>query len=519
MATQFQIVRDMAARQGERIALISEDDGARTYGQLVDGAAKVAYALLNELGLEAGASLALWGVNKPDWVEVFLGCSAVGITCFLINPDWTVSEAVDVLRDSGVTVVVHDRNLGVRAAALQAQAPSIRHCVAMGDWGGLQLDRLKALAPDDSLERLPEVDHQAAPLFFTSGTTGRRSKAVIKAPGRSLSPVKLDELFNLGVDDRTIVVTPFFHSNGNSALMLTLSFGGSVVFQRRFSASGFWRLVDKYRPTFFFTLSAIVNILMARPPVSGEIKNSLKYILALGVSPYIEAVEARFGVRAIDWYGGTEIGGCAYTPIDEPHRPGAVGKLLPGVKLRILDENLSFCDPGVVGQIALPLNAIPFREYAGDPEATAAVIAGEWFLTGDMGYLDQDGWLYFVDRLKDIVRRGGENISSLEIEAVLQEHPAISEIAVVPRPDPLLGERVTAFVVPAIGHGIPTPKDLRLFAGRKLATFKVPDMIIPIDALPRTPTGKIRKAVLKRQLVDQARTDGETKDVDAVQAS
>jgi acyl-coenzyme A synthetase/AMP-(fatty) acid ligase len=261
-------------------------------------------------------------------------------------------------------------------------------------------------------------------------------------------------------------------------------------------------MVDRYRPTFMFTLMPIVNILMAQPASAAERHNSLEKILALGIAPYADAVEARFGARAFDWYGGTEMGGCVCTPLDEPRRPGATGKVLPGRSLFILDENMQQCPPGVVGQVAVLHEEVGFGGYAGDPDATNAVISGPYFLTGDLAYLDEDGWFFFVDRLKDLVRRGGENLSSIEVEAVLREHPAIEEVAVLPRPDPVLGERVTALIVVAPGHEAPDVKTLRGFAGKQLAAFKIPDLIIPIDVMPRTGTGKVRKGELRKVIED-----------------
>ena len=154
--------------------------------------------------------------------------------------------------------------------------------------------------------------------------------------------------------------------------------------------------------------------------------------------------------------------------------------------------------------MAFRADQVGFAGYANDPEATAAALKDGWFLTGDMAYIDADGWFFFVDRAKDIVRRGGENISSLEVEAALADHPAVEEIAVAPRPDPVLGERVTAFIVPRAGMAAPDADELKVFAAGRLAAYKVPDLVIVVSQMPRTQTGKIKKAVLKAQLRAQA---------------
>jgi crotonobetaine/carnitine-CoA ligase len=501
MATLYSRLRQIAEQHGDRVALISDEDGSRTYSELVSNASAIAYALRHELGMDFGERLGLWGLNRLEWVEVFVACSAAGVSCLPLNTDWTPNEAGPILGQAGVKTLVHDSHLSARAHALAPKVEGLEQLVSIGG-AGLTLKQLVDIAPRDCASRLPEPpDNVGAPFFFTSGTAGSRSKAVVRKGNPQRMP-PMEGLFGLTPEDRTIVVTPFFHGNGNSGFMYTLLYGGSVVFPRRFSASRFWPMVDRYRPTFMFTLMPIVNILMAQPPSAAEKHNSLEKILALGIAPYADAVEERFGVQAFDWYGGTEMGGCVSTPLNEPRRPGSTGKVLPGRSLFILDENMQTCAPGTVGQVAVLHEEVGFGGYAGDPEATNAVLSGKYFLTGDLAYIDEDGWFFFVDRLKDMVRRGGENLSSIEVEAVLREHPAIAEVAVLPRPDPVLGERVTALVVVAPGHELPDAKTLRSFASKQLAPFKIPDLIIPIESMPRTGTGKIRKAELRKVITD-----------------
>ena len=145
---------------------------------------------------------------------------------------------------------------------------------------------------------------------------------------------------------------------------------------------------------------------------------------------------------------------------------------------------------------------IHFRGYVNDDEATAAVMRDGWFHTGDLGYFDDDGYFFFVDRLKDIVRRGGENVSGMEVESVLLQHPGVAEVAVLGRPDPILGERIVAFVVPAMGATAPSLEDLRKFGETSLATFKLPEEVHTSEGLPRTATGKVQKFALRKLLPD-----------------
>ena len=337
-------------------------------------------------------------------------------------------------------------------------------------------------------------------VLYTSGTTTGRPKAVPMSPELFAGgAVPFEEMFGLDHTDRSLVVTPLFHSNAIGGAMSALSRGASVVMPRRFSASRFWSLVDLYRPTYFLTLMPILNILMTQPPGPHEKSHSLRVMIPLGCAPIIEQIEERYGVPCMDWYGMTEAGSGTYTRLDEPCRPGSVGKPFEGSVLRIFMPDGSEAPTGETGEICFLRSTIGFRGYVEDPEATEAAISGDWFRTGDLGYLDDDGYLYFVDRQKDIVRRGGENLSTIEVETALRTHPAVSDVAVVARPDPVLGETVAAFIVVADGCELPTEEGLRVHTEGTLAPYKVPTTIESIEELPRTGNGKVEKFRLRQR--------------------
>jgi acyl-CoA synthetase (AMP-forming)/AMP-acid ligase II len=272
------------------------------------------------------------------------------------------------------------------------------------------------------------------------------------------------------------------------------------VFQRRFSASSFWRLVDRTRPTYLFTLAPIANILLSLPPSPLDRQHTLRVIIALGAGAAAPIIEERYGVPVIDWYGMTEAGSGTYTRLDAERRVGSAGQRFPDSQMTILRADGTPAAPGEVGEVCFPAESIGFSGYVEDPEATAASLREGYFHTGDMGYFDSDGYFFFVDRLKDIVRRAGENISSIEVETVFRLHPRIADVAIVGRPDPVLGERVVAFVVPRPGQPAPDAAELKRFAAGKLAAFKIPEEVHAVAELPRTATGKIQKFQLRKQL-------------------
>jgi len=492
---------------GDRQAIIS-DEGARTYAELAEGVGRLIHGLHFQTGLNAQSRVALWGWNTIEWCEAFLAVMSMGINCFPINPEWTALEAADALATLDIDVLICDAALADRAEKVLQQTVGLNHILLLHPGEGTAIGELQQRAPAGWADELEPIHAPGSYTLFTSGTTGGRYKAVMRK--KSDKPIMgthftMEGLFDLDETDRMMVVTPLFHGNALSALVVALGFGGSILFPRRFSASRFWPMVDRYRPTFLFTLMPIVNILMSLRPGGAERANSLEKILALGMAPFAEEVERRYGVKAIDWYGSSEIGGAVYTPLEGDRPVGSTGKTLPGVIMHILREDGQQCAPGEVGEVAFPLETLEFKEYGGNEEATSAAVANGYFMSGDLAYVDDNGWFFFVDRLKDIVRRGGENISSIEVETVLLSHPAIDEIAVVPRPDPVLGERVTAFVVLAPGGTLPTHEELLAFASDRMAAFKVPDLLVPVDELPRTENGKIKKTVLKQQLAEEAR--------------
>ena len=221
-------------------------------------------------------------------------------------------------------------------------------------------------------------------------------------------------------------------------------------------------------------------------------------VLLTTVGPFI-----RYGAPVIDWYGMTEAGMGTYTRLSDERRPGSAGRPFDGSAMTILRDDSSVADPDEVGEVCFVAGEIGFEGYVEDEEATHSALHGGYFHTGDLGRFDADGYFYFVDRKKDIVRRGGENISSTEVETVFRQHPDIAEIAIIGKPDAVLGERVAAFVVASQRGSSPDAKSLAKFAEGRLASYKLPEWVVEIDELPRTATGKVEKFRLRKILDDR----------------
>lgn len=508
LPSELDTYREFASAKPDQLVLISELDGSRSYAELAGNAERLAHCLIHELGLPPGERICIWMWNRPEYVETQTACTAVGLPAVLANPQWADAEIEFVLRHSRARAIVCEPDLLQRALDLATRIESLEHVISLGadlPPGSISLESLLATAPSDAGIDLPPVpENIPGHLMYTSGTTTGRPKAVEFSREIIQQGIDYQEMFGVSGADRSIFVTPLFHGNGAGGLRSSLAHGGSAVFQRRFSARRFWQLVDRTRPTYLFTLAPIVHILLGLRPAPIEREHSMRVIIALGAGMAAPLMEERYGVPVIDWYGMTEAGMGTYTRLDEERRSGSAGRRFPDSTMHVHREDGSVADAGEVGEVCFAANSLSFQGYVEDDEANRAALKNGLFHTGDLGYFDEDGYFFFVDRKKDIVRRGGENISSAEVEMALRQHPDVADAAIVGKPDPVLGERIVAFLVPTDGCEAPDAASLTSFTAGTLATYKQPEQVIVLDELPRTASGKIEKFRLRARLAEEA---------------
>jgi len=309
------------------------------------------------------------------------------------------------------------------------------------------------------------------------------------------------EHLRAGPEDRALVALPLFHVNGLVVSVMTpLAVGGSTAILEKFSKNPFWDAVAEHRPTYFSLVPAMYlmfNAMQETPDAS-----SLRFCVC-GAAPVpaeaLTTFHEKFGTPIIEGYGLSETTVATnIDPLDGPRKPGSVGPALPGTEVRVVDEHDEDVPTGERGQVIMRGPQI-MRGYLNKPEETEEALRGGWLHSGDVGYLDEDGYLFLVDRTKDMIIRGGENIYPTEIENALVNHEAVLEAAVVGRPDPMLGEVPVAFV--AFTEGAEVDSDeLLAFVRERLAKYKVPAEVRVLDALPRNPVGKLDKPTMREQV-------------------
>jgi acyl-CoA synthetase (AMP-forming)/AMP-acid ligase II len=362
--------------------------------------------------------------------------------------------------------------------------------------------------PEQARQRKLDPEDLAS-ITYTSGTTDRPKGVMLSQYAYAFAPRMRAQGLGWNEHDRVLCVLPLFHVNALCHTCLAmLSVGGGIVLTERFSASRFWQEVREYGITTSSLMRTIPQILLSLPERADDRANPLRLIVTL-LSPEMHVrFEERFGCRGVPSYSLTEDILSAIGPLDMPkEKLGSCGvALAPEVhRIEIHDENGTALPPGRTGEIVKQSPTV-MKGYYKNFEATAKALRNGWLYTGDLGYLDEDGYLYFVDRVKDMVRRGDENISSEEVERVLNSHPAVAESAVIAVPDHIRGEEVKAYIVlkaPATPASIP-PQDIWDFCKPHLAAFKVPRYLEYRDELPKTPSSKVQKNILR----DESRQGG-----------
>jgi acyl-CoA synthetase (AMP-forming)/AMP-acid ligase II len=485
-----------------------------TYREMVDRAAALA-AGLRARGVQAGDVVALLAYNCIELLETIVAANHLGAIAMPINWRLSAPEVRYILEHSEATALVADDELVATAdAAIAAMdhAPVRIVIGASAPEGWLPFDDVRD--PARATARVPIEGDDVHRLMYTSGTTGRPKGVMITHA--NLAWKSHAHVLELGFTDADVGLAcgPLYHVGALDLTTTTLvSVGATTIVHRTFDAAAVVDEIERSRVTTVWLAPAMVNAIMALPDVESRDLSSVRVIVNGGEKmpiPLIERIQRAFPAAWFaDAYGLTEtVSGDTF--LDRDHliaKLGSVGLPCPFVELDIWDEAGRSQPPDTPGEVVLRGPKV-FTGYWRDPDATEAAFAGGWFHTGDVGVRDADGYLFIVDRLKDLIISGGENIAGSEVERVLYEHPAVLEAAVVGRPDARWGEVPVAYVAlrpDADAAAEVTEVELIKHCRGQLAKFKVPKAVTFVDALPRNPSGK----VLKRELRASGGGDGE----------
>jgi fatty-acyl-CoA synthase len=493
-----------ADRTPEREAVVFYDQRL-TFAEL-DSRVNALAAGLADHGVGRGDVVALLMTNRPEYLEATLAINKLGAIFLALNYRLAPAEWLFILEHSQARGIVMDRDFRSGLDPVLPQVPKLDVFVGLGEADGQWL-AYADLVNANVGRRLPTAEvaeDDVQRLMYTSGTTSR-PKGVPLTYGNVLWKTFGHVVeFGLTSADRTLMAGPLYHVGAFDLPGTgTLYVGGSLVVLRKFDPIEVMRTIEQERPTNVWLAPAMLNAILQLADVEAYDTKSIRFIVNGGEKmpvPLIERLLRTFpNAWFADAYGLTEtVSGDTFLDSGSAVRKiGSVGKPVLHLDVRIEKEGGSIAMPNELGEIVLRGPKV-FHGYWRDPDATAAAIRDGWFHTGDIGRLDDDGYLYIEDRKKDMIVSGGENIASPEIERVLYQHPAVFEAAVIGVPDARWGEVPKAFVVLAPGHEA-TAQDLIAHCGRHLAKFKVPKSIKFVPQLPRNPSGKVLKRELRSQ--------------------
>lgn len=492
------LINRHAQEKPDQTYVFFEDDTSWTYKELQDRIVKYAIGL-QQLGVKQGDFVMSWLPNGPHAVQVFLALNYLGAVYVPINTSYRSGVLQHVIAKSSANLIIADSRLIDRLTSIDTA--SLKTLVVVGEVSAEtpELDILPETVLAEAKGELLPLKRPVEPwdthtVIYTSGTTGP-SKGVLSSYIHSYEFISI--LKHFGPDDCQFANLPLFHATGMYAIYSMLVHGGKVCVVDGFNTTSFWHTVNKYGVTTVGLLGVMMQFLLKQAPTSQDRDNALRTCMVVPLDDDAIKFSERFGVDVYTIYNMTEMSGPLYAG-PNPTVSGSCGKLRSGLEVRLVDENDIEVGPGQVGEMIVRTD-MPWamnHGYHNDPEATAKAWRNGWFHTGDALREDEDGNFFFVDRMKDTIRRRGENISSFEVESEIVVHADVREVAVVGVASDIGEDDVLAVIAPVSGHEI-DPVAMIDFLRPRLAYYMVPRYIRFLDELPKTPTQKILKHILR----------------------
>ena len=506
------------AKEFRPAAALIFDDEIMTYGELEVAVERLAAGLLI-LGLKSGECISLLLPNCIPFVVSYFAAARIGVVVVPVNPLLKPAELEYIWRDSEVSLIIAAPALLPGAISALRNLPAIKHVVSLAHFnsdspcatenftlsslpdlltlGGESLDT-SPLTPAESFAS----EDDCAVIIYTSGTTGFPKGAMLSHKNLIRNVEQVTEALDFKPEDVFLTVLPLFHAFAATVCMNTCLFGGCAsILMESFAPSKALEAIRKHKVTILPSVPAIFNAFLSTSATHETFTTVRMFVSGgapLPVSTLL-ALEDRFKVPVLEGDGPTECSPVtSVNPMEGIRKAGSVGLPLPGVRIAIHDDNDNALPPDEIGEIVVRGDNV-MMGYLNQPEATLECMKGGWYHTGDIGKMDSDGYVFILDRKKDMIITSGLNVYPREIEEVLFGHPAVADVAVIGLPDALRGEEVVAVIVLRPGSEI-SERELKAYCRERIATYKSPRKVIFRDFLPKGGTGKTVKRLLKKEL-------------------
>ncbi|MEU3274758.1 AMP-binding protein [Saccharomonospora sp. NPDC006951] len=480
------LLRAAAAAWPDRDAWVFDETGQRLTFSGIDRRSDEFASAIAALGITEGDRVAVMLRNRPEFPLLWLALCKIGAVLVPVNTGYRESDGAHVLAHSGARLVVTDDEFAPLLDAITPGAPVVT---------------IAGLTPSAEVPRFAATPESPTNIQYTSGTTGAPKGCVL--PHRywtALASELVTGFPHIASDDVLLTAQPFHYIDPQWNVALGLASGATLVVLDRFHPSTFWEKVREYGVTWFYCLGMMPTLLLRMPESPSDTEHRVRAISASAIPPELHAaLERRWGVPWFEAFGMTETGSdIRMTPEDHDEfvGTGCLGRAGALREVMIADEEGKPVPRGAKGELLIRGVGL-MHGYHADPGATSRAFRGGWFRTGDLARMDDEGRVYHLGRTKDMIRRGGENISADEVERTLLAHEGVAAAAVLAVPDEIRGEEVKAYVVAREGHRIDVGQ-LADFCARRLASFKVPRYWAFADSLPMTPSERVAKGELRK---------------------
>jgi len=491
-------LEDKARRFPDHPFLIFEDargGGRRWTWREFDTNVNRAAHLLLARGLRHGEKFNLHLGNCPEFLVFWMAAAKTGTVMVPTNPASTVDEMEYVLAHSEARLAITEPQYSLPVHVARPRCPALLDVIECRPLDPL-VAGLPSAPPEVMVAPLDEISMQ-----YTSGTTSKPKGVLLTHANYIYGGEVMSKAMRVGPADRHLIVLPLFHAGAQlHAFLPMLLTGGSVALMERFSATRFIEQAMRHEATLAALFAAPIRMLLAQPRGASDGRTRLRAVsYAQNVTPQqFQEWHERFRAPLMQIWGMTETMSLPLMqPLDLPRKPLAMGMPVLGYECKIVDEDGKEAPPGTVGELVV--KGIPgvslMKGYFKNERATAETLRDGWLYSGDQAYMDEDGFFFFVDRKKDMIKRAGENVSASEVEATLKQHPAVFDAAVVAIPDPMRDQAINAYVI-LKDSATATADELIAWCREKLSAFKVPELVEFRDVFPRTSVGKIQKHLL-----------------------